>query len=443
MVPETRYARAPDGAFIAYQTYGDGPVDMVWQFDWFGDVDLQWQDPETRAWNEALGSAFRVIFHDRRATGLSSRNVPPPNLEQRAADTLVVMDAAGSDRAVLASVHEGGAPNALLAASRPDRVDSLIWMEPTPRATRARDYPWGWSRRRIAEDARMIEHWGTRTHAEWFTAAEEAAGNGSTETDLELVAMAERHWCTPDVAAALSAMWNETDVRGVLPAVTAPALVIAHRDRPNVELSKHVAGLLPDARLVLMSGQEWTRDEIPAWLEEIRTFVGVERPPVGLDTILATVLFTDIVGSTERQAQVGDHAWKAVVERHHELVRRELERWRGMERDTAGDGFFATFDGPARAIRCALELVDRVHELGLEIRAGIHTGECEIVDQKVGGLAVSIGARIATIARPSEVLVSQTVKDLVAGSGLAFADAGDHELKGIPDRWHLWRAAMA
>jgi class 3 adenylate cyclase len=196
---------------------------------------------------------------------------------------------------------------------------------------------------------------------------------------------------------------------------------------------------MPTAEIREMPGDAWRTDEFPAWAEEIRDFVGAERPPAALSTVLATVLFTDIVGSTQRSAELGDRAWKDLVERHHAVVRDSLHRLNGTEIDTAGDGFYATFDGPARAIQCALDITERVRDLGVEIRAGIHTGECEVIDGKVGGLAVSIGARVAANAGPSEVLVSQTVKDLTAGSGLTFEDAGDHELKGVPGRWHLYR----
>ena len=240
-------------------------------------------------------------------------------------------------------------------------------------------------------------------------------------------------------------MWYETDLRAVLPSVRVPSLLLVDSPDPrHLAKAEHAAALMPDARIVLVPN-DWPTPETMSEvlgppLEAVRRFVGLEPVRPGLDSVLASVLFTDIVGSTQRQAALGDHAWKDLVERHHTLVRGALAQWRGVENDTAGDGFYATFDGPARAIRCALEIGERVHDLGIEIRAGVHTGECEVIDGKVGGIAVSIGARISALAGPSQVLISQTVKDLVAGSGLTFSDAGEHELKGVPDRWHLYAA---
>ena len=439
---EVHYARAPDGAYLAYETAGTGAIDAIWQLDWGQTLDGRRADPVDRRWIEAVGEIFRVVSHDRRGTGASSRNVPAPTLEQRAADTLTVMDAVGMDRAVLFGPFETGAVNVLLAATRPDRVASIVWPEPSARAIWAPDYPWGSTPERVEAERRKLVDWGTIDYARWFVDDQTDSGNPSSGVDLERYARDARAWCTPDVAIEMAANWNATDVRGILPSSNVPVLLMTHGDRAaDSEQTRAIASLLPDARVELMPGLEWTVEEVDAWIERIRRFVGIERQPVGLDTVLASVLFTDIVGSTERQAEMGDHAWKGLVERHHDLVRRALERWHGVERDTAGDGFFATFDGPARAVRCALEIRDHVLGLGLEVRAGVHTGECEIVDRKVGGLAVSIGSRVATTAGPSEVLVSQTVKDLVAGSGLVFADAGEHELKGVPDRWHLYRAA--
>ena len=235
-------------------------------------------------------------------------------------------------------------------------------------------------------------------------------------------------------------MWYEIDVRTVLEAVRTPTLLLVHKERKDgLAEAEYIASRMPAAEVREMPGEGWKLEDLPEWAERIRDFIGVERPLPALSTVLATVLFTDIVGSTQRSAEMGDRAWKGLLQRHHAIVRDSLHRLNGAEVDTAGDGFYATFDGPARAIRCALDIAERVRELGIEIRAGIHTGECELIDGKVGGLAVSIGARVAANAGPSEVLVSQTVRDLVAGSGLAFEDAGERELKGVPDRWRLYR----
>jgi class 3 adenylate cyclase len=443
---DTRYAKSADGVYIAYQVTGDGPIDLVWQFDWVGNVDLIWDHPLLGHWLRGLSSFSRLILHDRRGTGLSSRNVEPPNLETRVADLRVVLDAVGSVRPVLAAAIEGGAPNILFAASHPDRVHSIVWWTPTARCQWAPDYPWGAGPDYVEADRRALERWGTSAYGQAF-ADTEATGGGQivSEARATATAMLSRHTVTPDVALELSRIWYETDVRGVIPSVTAPTLLIVREGMTNdVQEAAYVASLLPNVRtLAIPSGREESLDDIEIALEEVRRFVGIERPAHDLDRILSTVLFTDIVGSTEIQVALGDHGWKGVIERHHAIVRAALGRWRGVENDTAGDGFYATFDGPARAVRCAMDVAERVRDLGIEIRAGVHTGECEVIDAKCGGLAVTIGARVAAKAGASEVLVSQTVKDLVAGSGLAFEDRGETELKGVPDRWRLYRAVAS
>ena len=276
--------------------------------------------------------------------------------------------------------------------------------------------------------------YGQAFTAEWTTERRDPAATARS------MAKASRNACTPDVARSLSEIWYETDVRDVLPSVKVPTLIVAGSDQPtDRERSAYVASLIPGAETALFSGSVLSDENTRAIADTIRRFIGVERSVTALDTVLSTVLFTDIVGSTELQSARGDHDWKQLVERHHAVVRAALARWRGLENDTAGDGFFATFDGPARAIRCGLEIVERVRDLGIEVRAGVHTGECELLDGKHAGITVSIGARIATLAGPSNLLLSQTVKDLVAGSGFTFEDAGEHELKGVPDHWRLNR----
>jgi class 3 adenylate cyclase len=439
-IRDTWYAKTPEGVHIAYQLVGDGPVDLVYQGGW-GNIDFLWQLPLDRAWTEALSSIGRVILHDPRATGLSSRNVAPPNLETRVSDLELVLDTVASERPVLLGSFESGAPNVLLAATRPERVHRLVWSEPVARQLWAPDYPWG-AESEVADEAlRMNAEIGTIEYGRKALEFQSSLGNPSEEM-AEILAISARNTYTPDIAEAFDRILLETDVRGVLPAVQTPTLLLAHEDREStVEETNYVASLMPSAQVRLMPGGTWTINEVRAWVEEIRRFIGVEPPGASLDTILTSVLFTDIVGSTERQAALGDHAWKALMERHHGVVRECLVRWRGVEQDTSGDGFYATFDGPARAIRCALEVSERIRTLGIEIRAGIHTGECELINGKVGGIAVTIGARIAALAGQSEILISQTVMDLVAGSGLTFEAAGEHELKGIPNRWHLYRVA--
>jgi class 3 adenylate cyclase/pimeloyl-ACP methyl ester carboxylesterase len=449
-VPDPRYVRATDGAYIAYQVVGDGAVDVAWQVDAGGCLDVWWELGWARAWFEGLASFARLILHDWRATGLSSRNVPVPNLETRAEDLRLVLDAAGSRSAVLGGWWESLGPCVLLAAREPARVRALLWWNPLPRTARAPDYPWGQGPGDIALERAAVKHWGTIEHARaWAQQVSEGFGGPIPDEAVKWWVKKCRNTCTPDVAAELDEIWWETDVRGILPAVQVPTLLMVDDgdggSRPEAE---HVASLMPSVARVqalpAMRGWPTGRAEIQRIidprLDAVQRFIGVEPPQPAFDTVLSTVLFTDIVGSTKQQARLGDRGWKAVVEQHHATVRNALGSWRGVENDTAGDGFYATFDGPARAIHCAHEIRDGVRDLGIEVRAGIHTGECELVDGKCAGIAVTTGARIAARARPSQVLVSQTVKDLVAGSGFRFESVGEHELSGVPDTWRLYDA---
>jgi class 3 adenylate cyclase len=439
-IRDSRYARAIDGAYIAYQTVGEGPVDVVWQLDWFGNIDVIWEDPSHVEIMSSLSRFARIILHDRRATGLSSRNVAPPNLETRVSDLLCVLDAVDSQRPVLSGARESGAPNALLAATEPERVQSLMWYVPEAKSVWAPDYPWGARPEYVESDERAIDLWGTTEYGEAWVETEATAGHVTQEGTPGLGGLLSRNTTTPDVAKEIGRIWNETDIRELLRTVRVPTLLMVHAESSDVAEAEYVASLMPEAELVIIPGTAATTG-FETSAEVMRKFMGVERP-VGLDTVLATVLFTDIVGSTARQAMLGDRGWKQLVERHHAFVRDSLVRWRGVEVDTAGDGFYATFDGPARAIRAAMQIRDMVRELGIEVRAGVHTGECEVIDDKVGGIAVVIGRRISEMAGPSEILISQTVKDLVAGSGLTFEDSGEHELKGVPDRWNVYRVAV-
>jgi class 3 adenylate cyclase len=444
VIPETRYAKTPDGVYLAYQVTGEGPIDIAWQSDWLSNVDVLWEGPVYGQLFRGMSSFARLILHDRRGTGLSSRNVPPPNLETRVDDLRVVLDAAGSTRPVLAGLLEGGAPAVLLAAGDPERVHSIVWWGPVARNVWSPDYPWGVRPEYVEMDKRQVEHWGTLEGARIWAEGEALTGRHFTEEEVRSYAKLSRHTATPDVARELTRIWYETDIRAVLAAVNVPALLLdEHATQSDVEESQYIASLMPQAELRVLPRDATITEVVPSVLDEIRAFVGVEPPMPELDTVLATVLFTDIVASTEKQSALGDRAWKDLIQRHHVIVRDALERWRGVEVDTAGDGFYSTFDGPARAIRCALDIAQRIGELGIEVRAGVHTGECEIVDGKCTGIAVTIGARVASTAGPSEVRVSQTVKDLVAGSGLAFEDAGKHQLKGVSDSWHLYSVASA
>jgi class 3 adenylate cyclase/pimeloyl-ACP methyl ester carboxylesterase len=437
-IRDTRYAQTPDGVYLAYQVVGDGPIDFAFQFE-YGDIDLLWEHPYADRFLGQLGEFSRLIIHDRRGVGLSSRNVPQPNLETRASDLLTVLDAAGSERAILIGGSEPGAANAYFAAIHPDRVSRLVWLGASPRLAWAPDYPWGVGPDYFDRDMRSLQVWGTKEYGKAWQEMEATIGNRPSDEEARYASLISRHATTPDVAMEFTRIWYETDVRSVLPSIQTPTLLLTGDAVADwVDETKYVASLLPNATVHTLEGEAGWEDS-GLMVDAIRAFVGIETPPADIDTILSSVMFTDIVGSTEMQASMGDHSWKDLVQRHHATVRHSLDRWRGTEVDTAGDGFYATFDGPARAIRCAEEIRDRVQDLGIEVRAGVHTGECEVINDKVGGIAVTIGARIVALAGPSEILISQTVKDLVAGSGLTFEAAGEHELKGIPDRWHLYR----
>jgi class 3 adenylate cyclase len=434
------YARTIDDAYIGYRIDGEGPVDIVHQPDWPGNIDFEWDEEWSATWFAGLGSMGRLIMHDHRGVGLSSRNVSLPTLEVRVSDLFGVLDGVGVQAPVMVGSLSTGAVNALACASRPGYARALVWLDPAPRYASAPDYPWGRTATDLAEELEKIATWGTESYATWFWQDQAETGFSFDAADaVAWLAKTSRNACTPDVARDLARIWFDTDVRGALPSVRTPTLLVAHDEKDSLGQARMVADLIGSAELVVLPRSTWTIDDQAPVLDAIRGFIGAERPRIELDAILRTVLFTDIVDSTARQASVGDHAWKELIGKHHGIVRDCLARWRGSENDTAGDGFYATFEGPARAIRCAQEITDRVRRLGIQIRAGVHTGECELIDGKVGGLAVSIGARVASLAAPSEVLVSQTVKDLVAGSGLSFDDAGAHELKGVPDRWQLYR----
>ena len=439
MDPETRYATTPDGIYIAYLVAGEGSVDVAWQTDFVNHVDLMWDGPTFGPLLRGIASFARLIVHDRRGTGLSSRNVPPPNLETRVADLRVVLDAVGSERPVLAGFMEGGAPAALLAASNPERVQSIVWWGPAARSLWSLDYPWGVRPEYVELNERELQHWGTLEGARIWAEGEALYGRVLNEEQMRWYAKLCRNTATPDVARELTRIWYETDIRSVLPLVNVPTLLLDQQiTQDDAEETQYIASLMPLAEFKPLPRDASMSEVVPDVIDEIRRFAGIEPPQPELDTVLATVLFTDIVASTEKQSALGGPGWKDVLQRHHAIVREALQRWHGVEADTAGDGFYATFDGPARAVRCALDITQRVRDLGIEVRAGVHTGECEIVDGKCTGIAVSIGARVAATAAPSEVLVSQTVKDLVAGSGLMFDDIGERELKGVTDRWRLY-----
>ena len=444
MQPETHYARSGE-VNIAYQVLGDGPFDLVFVPGSISHVELVWQVPAWAAFNRRLASFSRLILLDKRGTGMSDRVPGAPTLETRMDDVRAVMDASGSERAGLLGFSEGGSMSALFAATYPDRTWALVLCGALPRVMWAPDYPWGW----MEEDYRRACEEEDRRWGEPAFMKEVVHGLAPSLDDENIEALATlfRQSASPGAWAALNQMNMEIDVRGVLPAIRVPTLVINRAEEPASmrDGSRFMASHVPGARHVELPGKDHAAfaGDAESYVREIERFLNdswAERAweEMEPDRVLATVLFTDIVGSSEKAASLGDRAWRELLERHHELVRRQLVRFRGKEVDTAGDGFFASFDGPARAICCAGAITEQMPELGLEVRAGLHTGECELVDGKVAGIAVHTGARVAAHAQPGEVLVSSTVRDLVAGSGLAFEDRGQHELKGIPGEWRLY-----
>ena len=432
MALDIRYARS-GGVSIAYQVVGDGDVDLVYVGGFVSNLVYAWETPHWRRFYERLAERFRLILFDKRGTGLSDLGGQFPALETRMDDVRAVLDAVGSSTAVLLGSHDGCSMAALYAATYPERTRALVLFHPV-----AHD-PSMQTEEAREELARLRDTWGTQELADEIL----AEGSPSLADDpayREWFANWLRVGASPSVAYALNRAWFDTDLREVLPSIRVPTLVL-YRD-VEAELARDVANRIPGAKAARVSGTDyselWLSTEIP---EEVERFVAGEPVVEVPDTVLATVLFTDIVGSSAVAAEVGDRAWRELLERHHALVRRELARYRGEEKDTAGDGFFATFDGPARAIRCAEAIAGGVRALGLEVRAGVHTGECELHEGKVAGLAVVIGARVAAAANGGEVLVSQTVKDLVAGAGIGFEERGEHELKGVPGSWRLYSVA--
>jgi class 3 adenylate cyclase len=443
--PPTRYATSGDVS-IAYQVTGDGPFDLVWVQGFISHVELAWDMPALVELIGRLSSFCRLIRFDKRGTGMSDR-VSVGDLETRMDDVRAVMDAAGSSRAALFGTSEGGPMSILFAATYPERVWALALWSTFPRVRWAPDYEFGESdedlRRQVEKEMRI---WGDPGAAE-DTARDVAPG--LDDTSIAAFARLIRQGASPGSARALIEMSNAIDVREALPAIGVPTLAaVRSGDDPlNRAGTRYIAEQIPGARYVELAGaahapaagdQEAVTTLLRAFVEEAWA---QRRHEPEADRVLATVLFTDIVGSTEKMADLGDRRWRDLLQQHHATVRRELQRYRGVEMDTAGDGFFARFDGPARGIRCAQSIVDAVRPLGLDLRAGLHTGECELADGKVAGIAVSIGARIAAAAGPGEVLVSSTVKDLVAGSGLHFDDRGVRPLKGVPGEWRLFAVA--
>lgn len=423
---------------IAYQVVGEGVPDLVLIPPFVSNVELAWENPRGADYRRRLASLSRLIIFDKRGTGLSDRVRDVPTLETRMDDVRAVMDAAGSDEAVLYGESEGGAMSILFAATYPERVLGLVMYGAYAGGMWSPDYPLGPTPEQVRAALAAYDEWGS---AEYFQRMVRmlAPNLADDEEFVRWFTRMQRQSVSPAAAKALFRMARDIDVRDVLPAIRVPTLVLT-REGDTPEVGRYIADRIPGARFVELPGSEhmsWAGDYEPI-LDEVEQFVRGLRRREEPDTVLATVLFTDIVDSTKRAADVGDRAWAELVGAHHAVVRRQLDRFRGREVDTAGDGFFATFDGPIRAIRCAGAVTEAVRALGLEVRAGIHTGECELIGEKIGGLAVNIGARVAAHAGPGEVLVSSTVKDLVAGSSLAFEERGVAALKGVPGEWRLY-----
>ncbi len=440
MTPETKFARSGD-VNIAYQTIGDGPRDLVLVPGWVSNVEITWEEPRLARFLRRLASFSRLILFDKRGTGMSDRGTDMPTLEERMDDVRAVMDAVGAERATLMGYSEGGPMCALFAATYPERTAALIMVGSYARRMYAPDYPLGLT---VAESdaflALVEEEWGSPVGLDI---------RGPSVIDDERFkqwwARYLRMSASPAAAVVLTRANIQIDVRDILPSIRTPALILhATGDRSaNVGHGRYLAEHIPGARLAEID----TDDHLP-WLEgsdelldHVEEFVTGVRHAAPDDRILCTILFTDIVDSTKHAAEAGDRQWRDLLDAHHAAVRQEIEAFQGREINTTGDGFVATFDGPARAIRCARAAEDAVRRIGIDIRAGLHTGECELRGGELSGLAVHIAARVSALAGTGEVLVSRTVKDLVAGSGIVFEDFGVHPLKGVPDPWQLYRVS--
>jgi class 3 adenylate cyclase len=434
MVPKTHYAKSGD-VRIAYQVVGEGPFDLVFVPGFISNLDVAWEEPyRARVWTR-LAAFARLIMFDKRGTGLSDRAVGVPTLEERMDDVRAVMDAVGSQQAALFGISEGGAMSVLFAATYPERTRALVlygtyghfssWVVPPDMIDAALD--------------RMEKNWGTGESIHLF-----APSVASDETFKLSWARFERLGASPSAVVALMRMNSEIDIRPILPTIRVPTFII-HRQgdvRVNVEAGRFMARQIPNAKYLELPGSDhalWT-GETERVLDAVEEFLTGSRSANESDRVLATVLFTDIVNSTKRAETIGDRAWHDVLDRHNALVRREISRHRGHEVRTMGDGFLATFDGPARSIRCALAINEGVEALGLQVRAGLHTGEVEMADDDLSGIAVHIASRVATMAKPGQVLVSNTVRDLVAGSNIRFHDEGSHSLKGLTESVRLFAA---
>lgn len=433
MQPVTRYAKSGD-VNVAYQVFGDGPLNLVLAPLFVSNIEVLWERPDIARWLLRLASYSRVAMFDKRGTGMSDRVTELPGLDQRIDDLRAVMDGAGMEQAALLGISEGGPLTALFAATYPDRCRSLVlW------GSFARFTSWFPTEEALQQFLGYIDQaWGSGASVPFF-----APSLANDQAAIQWMGRFERLGASPASVAALMRMNSQIDISGIVHTIRVPTLVI-HRTGDvtiNVEGGRYLAEHIPNARYIELPGVDhppWVGDNADQIADVIEKFLTGSTAAVPVDRVLATVLFTDIVGSTEKAATLGDRRWGDLLDAHHATIRRNLARFRGHEVKTTGDGILATFDGPARGIRCACAIADEVRPLGIEIRAGLHTGECEMTDEDVGGIAVHIGARVAALAGAGEVLVSSTVKDLVAGSGLRFGDRGTQLLKGVPGEWHVF-----
>lgn len=438
--PRTQYAKS-GAVSVAYQVFGGGKVDLVYVPGWISDVEAAWDEPQLANFLRRLGSFARVMMFDKRGTGLSDRDVGYPTLEQRMDDVRAVMDAAGSERAVIFGSSEGGCMSCLFAATYPARTLALVLFGVFAKRSWSSDYPWAPTAEERGRWIDLIEHhWGELTDI-----ADLAPSRANDPAFAEWFASMSRRAASPSSAVMLARTNTDIDVRAILPTIRVPTLVMHRKgDRDaKVEEAKYIADQIPGARLCVLEGEDhvvWCGDTDRV-LAETQEFITGSRPAPAIDRVLATILATDIVGSTRHAGIMGDAAWTELLQRHNAVVRAEAERFRGVEINTAGDSFMIAFDGPARAVRCAFAIHAAVKELGLEVRAGLHTGECVVSGGAHSGIALHVAARIAAMAGPCETLASRTVKDLCTGSRLAFQSLGVFELKGLEDRWEICSAS--
>ena len=428
---------------LAYQVIGDGPLDLLYMQGSISNIEVNWEHPPLARFLRELARMSRLIVSDRRGLGCSERFTPAdtPPIETLMDDVLAVLDAAGSERPVLLATADCGFFACPFAATRPDHLAGLILFNAAPTWRWSADTPWARTEEQLEESFRWVQ--ANLGNASWTRRANPSLA--ADDADLPWFGRYERLAQAPGALYSEARRFADTDVRNVLPSIQIPTLVLHRRDAVEepVDAGRYLAAHIPGARLEELPGADhypWVGDQLPLIRAVERFLTTIRQEEAELDRVLATILFTDIVGSTETAAAMGDARWRALLARHDSAVRAMVSRYRGREINTTGDGFFATFDGPARAVRCAQAIVEAVRPLGIEVRAGLHTGEITTLDGEVGGLAVHIGARVGAAAGASEVLVSHTLKDLVAGSGLAFEDRGVHTLKGVPDEWRLYAA---